>query len=181
MNHIFARVLLCAAALAFLPVSGIADSLLPVSPIADPLWPVAGTADPPAQCNANFTSCLIPENVLLRLPSLTISGDVILLDTQTKTVSDVFRIFNNFVDTARGTGLGDLAFLYSSDDSTPLPNPATYSANAVTIMEDLSGSTHYLGNGKDYLLNPVPEPGTFGSLVLGIGLMALFSRKRRIS
>jgi hypothetical protein len=58
MVHIFARVLLCAAALALLPVSGIADPLLPVS----------GTADPPAQCNANFTSCLIPENVLLQLP-----------------------------------------------------------------------------------------------------------------
>jgi hypothetical protein len=111
----------------------------------------------------------------------TFSVDVILLDPQTNMVSDVFRIFNNFVDTGQGTGLGNMAFLFSSDDSTPLPNPATYSANAVTIMEDPSGSTHYLAKGTDFLLNPVPEPGTFGLLGVGIGLMALFSRKRRVS
>jgi hypothetical protein len=171
MVHIFARVLLFAAALTLLPVSGMADPLLPLS----------GMADPPAQCNANFTLCLIPENVLLSLPFLAISGDVILLDAQTSTVSDVFRIFNNVFNTGGGTGLGNMAFLYSSDDSTPLPNPATYSLNAVTIMEDPSGSTHFLGNGTDYLLNPVPEPGTFGLLGLGIGLIALFSRKHRVS
>lgn len=168
MLRIFARVLLCAAALALLPVPGIADSLLPMS----------DAADPPAQCSADFSSCLIPENVLLELPFLAISGDVILLDPQTNTVSDVFRIFNNFVNTGAGTGLGDEVFLYSSDDSTPLPSPATYSANAVTIMEDPSGSTHYVRNGTDYLLNPAPEPSTFGLLGLGIGVMALFSRRR---
>ena len=169
MIQLFARVLLCAAALALLPMSGTAAPLLPVS----------GTIDPPAQCNASFTSCLIVEDVLLQLPFLAISGDVILFDPQTNGVSDVFRIFNNLVNTGQGTGLGNMAFLYSSDDSTPLPNPATYSANAVTIMEDPSGITHYFGNGTDYVLG-VPEPGTFGFLGLGIGMMAVLSLKRRV-
>jgi hypothetical protein len=170
MIQLFARVLLCATALALLPVSGTAEPLL------------SGTVDPTAQCNANFTSCLIIEDVLLQFPSpfLAISGDVILLDPQTNAVSDVFRIFNNVFNTGGGTGLGNMAFLYSSDDSTPLPNPATYSANAVTIMENPSGITHYVANGTDYSLNSVPEPGTFGLLVLGIGMMAVLSLKRRV-
>jgi hypothetical protein len=165
----FARVLLCAAALA----------LLPVSASADPLLPVSGAADPPAQCNANFTSCLIVEDVLLQLPSLAFSGDVILLDPQTNAVSDVFRIFNNFLNTGGGTGLGNMVFLYSSDDSTPLPNPSTYSVNAVTIMEDPSGITHYVSNGTDYALG-APEPGTLGLLGLGIGMTAVLGLKRRV-
>ena len=131
-----------------------------------------------AQCNASFTLCLIQEDVLLQLPPFAISGDVILIDPQTNAVSDVFRIFNNLVDTGGGTGIGDLAFLYSSDDSTPLPNPTTYSLNAVRIMEDPSGITQYFGNGTDYVLG-VPEPGTFGFLGLGIGMIAVLSLKRR--
>jgi hypothetical protein len=158
MTHRFGRVLSCAAVLALLPVSGAANTV-------------------PAQCNAMFTACGIPENVMLQLPFLAVSGDVILLDP---TVSDVFRIFNNFVDTGGGTGLGNLAFLYSSDDTTPLPNPATYSANALMINEDPSGVTHYFGNGTDYAL-AIPEPSTFGFLVLGLVMMAMLSRNRQIS
>jgi hypothetical protein len=160
MIKLVARVLLFAAALALLPV--------------------LGTAAPLVQCNPSFTSCLIPENVMLQLPFLGISGDVILLDPVTHAVSDVFRIFNNFVDTGGGTGLGNLVFLYSSDDSTPLPNPATYSFNAVTIMENPSGITDYVSNGTDYALATAPEPGTFGLLGLGIGMMAVLSLKRRV-
>src|SRR5215472_9673623 len=85
-----------------------------------------------AQCNSNFTFCSIPENVMLQLPFGAIAGDVIVLEpgSGSTTVSDVFRIFNNEFDAGGGTGLGNMAFLYSSDDSTPLPNPSTYSANA---------------------------------------------------
>jgi hypothetical protein len=160
MIKLVARVLFCAAALALLPVSGTAASL--------------------ASCNASFTSCQIPENVMLQLPFLGISGDVILLDPVTHAVSDVFRIFNNFVNTGGGTGLGNLVFLYSSDDSTPLPDPSTYSLNAVTIMENPSGVTDYVSNGTDYALATAPEPGTFGLLGLGIGMMAVLSSKRRV-
>ena len=157
--HLIARVSVCAAVLALLSISGTAAPVMM------------------AQCNASGTACGIQENVLLQLPFLAVSGDVILLDPHTTTVSDVFHIFNDVVNTGQGTGLGELVFLYSSDDSTPLPSPATYSVNPVTIMEDPSGYTHYLGNGTDYLLG-VPEPCTFGFLGLGIVMMAALGRKR---
>jgi len=149
---------MCSAALTLLSASGSA------APIA-------------AQCTPDFTSCGIPENVLLQLPFLAISGDVVLLDPHTSTVSDVFRIFNDVVNTGQGTGLGATVFLFSSDDSTPLPNPATYSANVVTIMEDPSGFTHFLGNGTDYVLG-IPEPGTIGFMGLGLVMMAALAFKR---
>jgi hypothetical protein len=107
----------------------------------------------PANCNANFTMCMIPENVLVQLPFLGIAGDVIVQDPNSTNVSDVFRVFNNFVDTGGGTGLGNLARLYSRDDSTPLPAPPTYSANATFITEAASGSTSYFGNGTTYNLD----------------------------
>src|SRR6266581_8369565 len=88
-----------------------------------------------ANCNAGFTVCLIPENVLLQLPFLGIAGDVIIQDPTSTNVSDVFRIFNNVVNTGAGTGLGNMAFLYSRDDINLLPDPSTYSANAVFIKE----------------------------------------------
>src|SRR5256885_3771134 len=74
-----------------------------------------------ASCTADFSACFIPENVLLQLPFLAISGDAIVQEPNSTAVSDVFRIFNNFFDTGGGTGLGNLVFLYSLDDSTPLP------------------------------------------------------------
>src|SRR5215467_13911157 len=80
-----------------------------------------------AQCTPTFSACAIPENELLQLPLpfLAIAGDVILVEPDLVTVSDVFRIFNNLLDTGLGTGLGNLVFLYSIDDG-PLPNPSTY-------------------------------------------------------
>jgi hypothetical protein len=141
---------------------------------------VGGTAATLAKCAPDFSSCAIPENVLLQLPFLGISGDAILLEANHSTVSDVFRIFNDVLDTGGGTGLGDLAFLYSSDDSTPLPAPSTYSANAVLIQEDPSGITHFNGNGTDYVL-AVPEPGTFGLLGFGLAAIAAVTRRRRTS
>jgi hypothetical protein len=129
-----------------------------------------------APCDATFTMCAIPENILLQLPFVAIAGDTILTEPGGSTVSDVFRIFNNIVPTGFGTGLGNMAFLYSADDSA-LPSPSTYSANAVLIAESPSGVTPYLGNGTNYLL-AVPEPQTFGSLGLACLAMAILTRSR---
>ena len=132
--------------------------------------------DPLANCNANFTVCGVPENILLQLPFTAFAGDVVLTDPNSSAVSDVFRIFNNLVNTGLGTGLGNMVFLYSSDDTT-LPAPSTYSANAAFIMENPSGITSYLGNGTNYLL-AVPEPQTFGFLSLAAAAMAVLARRR---
>jgi hypothetical protein len=131
MNRIFSS-LLCAAALGFLAIPASAG-------------PITFT------CAADFSSCGIPENVFGQFPSgfLAISGDVIVTESDGVTVSDVFRIFNDVVDTGGGTGLGTTAFLYSADDSTPLPDPSTYSDNAVFIEEGLNGVTVFNGNGTD--------------------------------
>jgi hypothetical protein len=108
---------------------------------------------PKARCNSNFTACQIPENVLLALPFAAISGDVIIQEPNSTNVSDVFRILNNLVDTGGGTGLGNLVILYSADDNVPLPDPSSYSANAVVIKEVASGATSYFGNGTTYTLD----------------------------
>jgi hypothetical protein len=129
--------------------------------------------------NCTRTTCPIPENGLLQLPFTAIAGDVILTDSALGPVSDVFRIFNNVVNTGSGTGLGNLVFLYSSDDSTPLPDPSTYSANAVFMVETPPVTT-YVGNGTNYLLG-VPEPGTPGLFALGVATLAAARRTRRRS
>jgi hypothetical protein len=136
-----------------------------------------GIATPIAICNTSFTVCDIPENIPLQLPFLAIAGDVVLTDPGSSAVSDVFRIFNNVVNTGKGTGLGDLVFLYSSDD-TSLPNPSTYSANVVFIPEDPSGVTSYLGNGTNYLL-AIPEPPTFELFALAAAMAVLTRRRSR--
>jgi hypothetical protein len=131
---------------------------------------VPASAGPiPISCAADFSSCGIQENVLGQFPSgfLAISGDVILTEADGVTVSDVFRIFNDVIDTGGGTGLGTTAFMYSADDSTPLPDPATYSANAVFILENPNGPTAFNGNGTEYFLG-IPEPASLGMLALGL-------------
>lgn len=129
-----------------------------------------------ASCNTGLTVCGIPENVSLQLPFIAVAGDAVLTDPGTGTVSDVFRIFNNFVDTGSGTGLGTLAFLYSTDDTT-LPPPSTYSANAVFIPESPSGVTSYVSDGHQYLLG-VPEPGNLGLLIIaGPFILPLLKRR----
>jgi len=142
----------------------------------DTIVPLDAT-DPPARCNTSFTACDIPENVLLQLPFTAIAGDVVLTDPNSIFVSDVFRIFNNIINTGAGTGLGNMAFLFSFDDTTPLPAPSTYSANAVFMAENPSGITSYLGNGTDYRL-AAPEPRNFGLLSLAIAVMAVLARRR---
>jgi hypothetical protein len=134
------------------------------------------TATTMASCNSAFTMCNIPENILLQLPFTAISGDVVITDLGSSIVSDVFRIFNNEINTGAGTGLGNMAFLYSSDDSTPLPATSTYSANAVFITESPTGITAFTGNGTTYELG-VPEPRTFELLGLAILAMAALARR----
>ena len=138
---------------------------------------ISAVAAPIANCNASFTACSIPENVLLQLPFLAIAGDVIVQEPNSTAVSDVFRIFNNFVDTGGGTGLGNLVFLYSADNTTSLPDPSTYSRNAITIREAATGLTSFNGNGTVYTLD-TPEPSSFGLLGLGLITLLLVSLKR---
>jgi hypothetical protein len=130
-----------------------------------------------AQCAPDFTSCVIPKNVMLQLRFSAISGNAIVREPHSTIVSDVFRIFHDLIDTGGGTGLRNMAFRYSSDDSTPLPDLSTYSVNAVFLTEGSSGITHYLGNGTDYILND-PEPSTFALLGLGLVAIAGFTRRR---
>jgi hypothetical protein len=132
-------------------------------------------ADQLAVCAPDFSTCSIPENVVLDLPFPAVAGDVVLFEPDLTTVSDVFRIFNNLFDSGNGTGVGDIAFLYSSDENTPLPDPSTYSANAVSILET-DPVTVYFGNGTNYFLG-APEPSSFW--LLGAGLIALAGLKRK--
>jgi hypothetical protein len=126
-----------------------------------------------------MSTCPIPENVLLQLPFTAIAGDAILKESPQGPVSDVFRISNNLVNTGNGTGLGTLVFLYSSDDSTPLPDPSNYSSNAAIIVETPPVTT-YNGNGTNYLLG-IPEPGTVGLFAFGIASLAAVHLTRRRS
>jgi hypothetical protein len=136
-----------------------------------------------SSCAANFSTCTVYEDgFFLTFPSLAISGDVVLVDPGTTSVSDVFRIFNDFIDTGGGTGLGLSAFFYSTDENNL---PATLSANAVFITEGpaINGiaRTDYNGNGTLYHLvsGPVPEPSTGGLLAMGVfGMGALIRRQR---
>jgi len=153
---------LCIAGLILLSEPGIADPIAAVSV---------------ANCNASFTVCDIPENIPLQLPFVAFAGDVVLTDPGSSAVSDVFRISNNVVNTGKGTGLGNMAFLFSSDETT-LPDPLTYSANVVFIPEDPSGVTSYFGNGTNYLL-AVPEPGTFELFALAAAMAVLTRRRSR--
>ena len=128
--------------------------------------------------NCNITVCDIPENILLQLPFTAFAGDVVITDPGSSAVSDVFRIFNNLVNTGKGTGLGNMVFLYSPDD-TSLPDPSTYSANVVFITENPSGVTSFLGNGTNYLLATVPEPRTFDLFALAAAMAVLTRRRSR--
>jgi len=102
---------------------------------------------PVSSCATDFSSCNIYEDgSIFQFPSpfTTTSGDVVLLDSD-NSVSDVFRIFNNVINTGGGTGLGNTAFLYSDDEGN-LPNPNSYSTNAISLTEGLT-ETDFNDNG----------------------------------
>jgi len=131
-----------------------------------------------APCDATNTACSIIENTSLQLPFVVIAGDVIVRDPGTSTVSDVFRIFNNLLNTGSGTGLGNMVFLYSADNSA-LPDPSTYSANATFIEEAATSATTFLSNGTVYTLGTlaVPEPSAIVLLSLGGIAMLVLARR----
>ncbi len=134
-------------------------------------------ADVLANCTPNFSTCDIPENVVVDLPFATFAGDVIVLEPDLSAISDVFRIFNDILDTGAGTGVGDQAFLFSSDDSTPLPS--TFSANAVVIVEGPNGIASYTssGTGITYILG-TPEPASWVLVGISLVVLAWFARAR---
>jgi hypothetical protein len=132
-----------------------------------------GGAAPISSCASDFSSCDVYENQPLTLPGIGIAGDVAVISPETVSIIDVFRIFNNIVDTGAGTGLGNLAYMYSTV-------PPTLSANVVFILRANSGipgyyETNYNGNGTIYhLFTPAPEPTTWALLCLGVPLFAGF-------
>jgi len=137
-----------------------------------------------SSCLGDFSACSLYDTDpnILSLPGLGIAGDVLVTDTTSNVVA-VFRLFNDIVDTGGGTGLGDLAFLYSATFGN-LPAPGTYSVNAVTIplgASTVNGfvETDYNGNGTIYQLFTVaPEPASVGLLGLGIAALYALGRKR---
>jgi hypothetical protein len=147
--------------------------------------PPGASAAPASFCASDFSSCSIFEDgLVLQLPGLAISGDVVLIDRFTGATSDVFRIFNDFFDSGGGTGFGDFSFLYSAMFNN-LPDPSTYSVNAVTVplgpdQGNGFNETVYIGAfGTEFdIFTAVPEPSTLASLATA-GL-ALACAKRAV-
>jgi hypothetical protein len=151
-------------------------------------FPALADSLPATGCNADNSVCVDVEGQTMFYANggLGISGDVVLIDGAGN-FDDVFRIFNDVIDTGSGTGLGDFAFLFGSD--TGLPDPSTFSANAIGILLGVDNGTgipllnvpgfvetEFSGNGTNYeLFSPTPEPPTWQlqgiALVLVGGLL----------
>ena len=144
-------------------VLGILFSIFLIFPM---LCAAQTSGDVVVHCTQFFTDCAIPEEVPLQFPLgyFAVAGDAVLapsLDSNLHAVSDVFHIDHNFLDTGLGTGIAlsfssshlATGFLFSGHNNT-LPNPSTYSANAVEIRENPEGhgDTLYNGNGTIYHL-----------------------------
>jgi hypothetical protein len=144
--------------------------------------PALADALPAEGCDPGFTVCVAIEGQTLNFPGLAISGDALLIDGGGNT-DGVFRIFNDVIDTGGGTGLGITATLFGA--TTGLPDPSTYSFNAIDLVfgaDNGTGNpllnvpgfveTEYIGNGTRYeLFSNVPEPATWS--LLGITLLLL--------
>jgi hypothetical protein len=160
------------------------------------LAPSRALAAPVDFCLADFSECDIFEQADIFQPfgpgPFFIAGDVVLTDPTDQTVSDVFRIFNDFVDTGGGTGIGSESFLYSVDEGN-LPDPSTFSVNELTLVEGstivpalgLPGfvETNYNGNGTLYRIFSdeearVPEPASCQLLGIAVILMIPMMRRR---
>jgi hypothetical protein len=149
------------------------------------LFSTGASAAQISTCASDFSTCTVYEDgFVLNFPLCCgISGDVVLTDPGTSNVSDVFRIFNDIIDTGGGTGLGLTAFFYSADEHNL---PTNFSANAVFITEgpEINGiaRTNYTANGVVYhfVSGPVPEPATWGMLAIGALAMGVLVRRRRV-
>ena len=161
----FARLVLALAVLCLFSLPAMADTL------------------PAEGCNADNTVCVAIEGQTMSYTPgfFGISGDALLVDNSGN-VDGVFRIFNDLIDTGGGTGLGLTAFLFGV--TTGLPDPSTFSANAIEIAigsDNGTGvpllkvpgfvETEFVGNGTLYELFSVPEPGTWQ--LLGVALLLL--------
>jgi hypothetical protein len=134
------------------------------------------SAAAPAAPACTAAACAIFEGSQITLPFTAIAGD---------SVSDVVRFFNNLLNTGGGTGFGNLVTMFSKIDGPGdnsvgpdlgLPDPSTYSVNAVFLSEAPDGAaTKYNGNGTIYsFYSDVPEPSTL--ICLATGLLALGRR-----
>lgn len=147
------------------------------------MLPAPALAVPSSSCSPDLTVCSIYEDGSFFQPGfLFISGDLVLVDTSGQ-ISDVLRFFNDFVDTGGGTGIGFTMFLYS-DDEHNLPDPASFSVNAVFILEGptIVGSfieTDYFSDGTLYqIFSNAPEPATLPLMGLAAIVMGLIIRRR---
>jgi hypothetical protein len=163
------------------------STLLVLSALAIPVH--AGTLLTPgtSSCAPDFSSCTLFEGQTVALPGFAIAGDVIVYEPWQPIVSDVFHIFNDVFDSGGGTGLGDMAILYAADLGN-LPDPSTYSVNAVSVTENFGNGvglieTDYNGNGTIYqLFTPdvgAPEPST--AALMGAGVALAIWRRRRLA
>lgn len=138
-------------------------------------------ATPMSNCDPVTFVCNIYENQTVSFGFLAVSGDVIVQNSRSVTV-DVFRIFNDFFNSGGGTGIGDGGFLFGANQ---LPDPSTYSVNAVTIsLGPVMGGfdeTTFTANGDTYnLFTPVPEPSSMASLGIA-AIVAAGSLMRRFT
>jgi hypothetical protein len=134
-------------------------------------FPALADSLPTTGCNADNSVCVAVEGQTMSYTDggLGISGDVVLFDGSFN-IQDVFRIFNDVIDTGGGTGLGTSAFLFGSN--TGIPDPSTFSLNAIGILLGVDNGTgipllnvagfvetEFNGNGTNYeLFTPSPEP-----------------------
>jgi hypothetical protein len=143
----------------------------------------AGPVIPPSSCAPDFSVCQVYEDQVTDFGGFIASAGDVIVTSGINTIG-VFRIFNDVVDFGGGTGYGDFGFLYSAMFYN-LPDPSTYSVNAVTVPlgPQLPGGfneTVYIGAfGTEFdIFTASPEPASFG--LLAAGVVALLARRRHV-